>query len=123
MPKARLLWIVLITGAIIASTARLSRTETVSVRGHVAFPDGEVPVFGTVTIGKGGFFKATAADPQGNYVFTDLPVGTYNMIVSAIGKQNKAGAATRDGAVIAADTPLPVVVDVVLSTSPAEVRQ
>ncbi len=97
MSKLRLLWVILLSGTVITSTGRLSWTQTVSVRGHVSFPDGEIPVFGTVTIGGGGFFKAVSPGAQGNYVFTDIPLGTYNLVVSAIGKQNKAGAATRDG--------------------------
>ena len=89
---------------------------TVALRGHISFPDGGVPIFSTITLAGSGVHKFTSADDNGNYEIVDVPPGTHNLLISAGGKQNQAGAFSRDNIQIGSQSDAPTVIDAMLIT-------
>ncbi len=91
-----------------------SRADTVTLQGTVTFPGGEAPLFVTITLGSDTFSKEVGTDANGTYAFRDVPPGVYNLAAFGTG-QSKSGMFIQKGIQIKSDTPLPIIIDIVLS--------
>lgn len=94
----------------------------ISIQGTIRFADGEAPVAAFVSLSGASFHKEIEADAQGNYSFSDVPNGSYDLFVFA-GGTDKPGAYRKRDLELTAQTPRPLVLNVVLSTDADEIRQ
>lgn len=97
----------------LAVAAAISAQQPLSIRGQVRFPDGSVPDLAFVTLIGPDVERRILPNDDGSYGFASLPDGTYTL--RAFGStSDQAGSAEAEGVEITAQTPLPVVVDLVL---------
>lgn len=64
--------------------------QSVSLRGVVTFATGELVRDATITLGNDKFYKQVHSDEKGNYSFSNIPSGTYNLLATGW-IANKAG--------------------------------
>lgn len=76
-------WVLLFFACAVVTTAAGS-AQTASLRGTVSDPTGAVVPNATVTLsGTSGRIHSTISDKNGNYSFTQLPIGNYTLAASA----------------------------------------
>ena len=94
----------------------------VSIKGKVTLPDGSAPFLSSITLGVNGgeFMKTTNGGRDGNYVFEDVPLGTYYL--TAFGSSATSGGTSPliVGIEIKGDTQLPLVIDIALDEPPSK---
>ncbi len=104
--------VVLSMGVAFGSTAQ---GGTVCIQGRTLFADGTVPTLAHVSVGGSSGSRMVETDTGGNYTITDLPPGTYNLTAFGV-RDGKAGMFVQQGIQINPDTPLPMVINITLSS-------
>ena len=78
----------ILTAGIFFSLTVLAQAQTGAIKGHVLSANNNSPLAG-VNVGLEGTAIGAATDEEGQFTISDVPTGTYNLIISSVGYKNK----------------------------------